>query len=94
MVNIATSVSVKDTATGDLPTFPPGSPFEEFFKDFNKRGPSSRPSTSLGSGFIIGDNVGLENTFIDSLLIQWPSGNLETHYKLKANKKYEIVEEN
>ena len=56
VVNIATSVSVKDTTTRDLPTFPPGSPFEEFFKDFNDRGPSRRPSTSLGSGFIIGDN--------------------------------------
>ena len=56
VVNIATSVSVKDKTSGDLPTFPPGSPFEEFFKDFNEKGPSRRPSTSLGSGFIIGDD--------------------------------------
>ena len=35
-----------------------------------------------------------KNTFIDSLIIQWPSGNSETHYKLKANKKHEIIEKN
>jgi serine protease Do len=44
----------------DLPQFPPGSPFEEFFKDFmNKNHSSGQPqalprhATSLGSGFII-----------------------------------------
>ena len=56
VVNIATSVAVKNSPPNDLPNFPPGSPFEEFFKDFNERGPSSRPSTALGSGFIISDD--------------------------------------
>ena len=41
----------------DIPQFPPGSPFEEFFKDFFDRGQrpdqSPRRATSLGSGFII-----------------------------------------
>jgi serine protease Do len=41
----------------DIPQFPPGSPFEEFFKDFFDRGqrPDQAPrrATSLGSGFII-----------------------------------------
>jgi len=47
----------------DMPQFPPGSPFEEFFKDFldrNQRGGGQRQQqalprqqTSLGSGFII-----------------------------------------
>ena len=41
----------------EMPQFPPGSPFEEFFKDFFDRqqrpdGPPRR-ATSLGSGFII-----------------------------------------
>jgi len=40
-----------------MPQFPPGSPFEEFFKDFFERGqrPDAPPrrSQSLGSGFII-----------------------------------------
>ena len=56
VVNIATSVVVKDSPPRDIPNFPPGSPFEEFFKDFNERGPSRRPSTALGSGFIISDD--------------------------------------
>ncbi|MCC6467483.1 MAG: DegQ family serine endoprotease [Alphaproteobacteria bacterium] len=40
----------------DTPQVPPGSPFEEFFKDFFDRNPQeNRPkrNTSLGSGFII-----------------------------------------
>jgi serine protease Do len=41
----------------DIPQFPPGSPFEEFFKDFFDRGQrpdqGTRRATSLGSGFII-----------------------------------------
>ncbi len=42
----------------ELPQFPPGSPFEEFFKDFfDKQGKDQnappRRATSLGSGFIV-----------------------------------------
>src|SRR3546814_1860042 len=41
----------------DIPQFPPGSPFEEFFRDFfENQQPSPnapRRATSLGSGFII-----------------------------------------
>ena len=40
-----------------MPQFPPGSPFEEFFKDFNERG-QTRRAQSLGSGFII-DEAGI-----------------------------------
>jgi serine protease Do len=48
-------------ATPDIPQFPPGSPFEQFFKDFlnrNRQGQSQqdalpRQQTSLGSGFIV-----------------------------------------
>jgi len=48
----------------DIPQFPPGSPFEQFFKDFldrNRQGQQDalpRQQTSLGSGFII-DPAGL-----------------------------------
>ncbi len=61
VVNISTTQTLR-TAQREvpLPQFPPGSPFEEFFKDFFERqrpgGNSERPSrraTSLGSGFII-----------------------------------------
>lgn len=40
----------------DMPQFPEGSPFEDFFEEFMNRrdgGKSSVPATSLGSGFII-----------------------------------------
>ncbi len=40
----------------ELPQFPPGSPFEDFFEDFmNRRGMGTPavPATSLGSGFVI-----------------------------------------
>ena len=47
----------------EAPQFPPGSPFEEFFKDFDRQGrgaPDQAPrrSQSLGSGFII-DSSGI-----------------------------------
>ncbi|MFO0996465.1 MAG: DegQ family serine endoprotease [Alphaproteobacteria bacterium] len=58
VVNISTSQTVKGAQRGpDMPQFPPGSPFEEFFKDFfERRGQQDnqpRRATSLGSGFII-----------------------------------------
>ncbi|PKQ09025.1 MAG: HtrA protease/chaperone protein, partial [Alphaproteobacteria bacterium HGW-Alphaproteobacteria-12] len=43
-------------AMPDLP-FPPGSPFEKFFRDMQPRGPNGQPqsrhATALGSGFVI-----------------------------------------
>ncbi len=65
VVNISTSQTI--TMQGDFPDFPdlqlpPGSPFEEFFKDFlEKQGrngkeggkPRKHKTTSLGSGFIV-----------------------------------------
>lgn len=64
VVNISTTQKV-ETAQGQFEfQFPPGSPFEEFFREFlernrpgqpgqpNRRGPSRRV-TSLGSGFIV-----------------------------------------
>jgi serine protease Do len=55
VVNISTTQTRKE-AMPDLPALPPGSPFEEFFKDFLERqkgGNVPRKITSLGSGFII-----------------------------------------
>jgi serine protease Do len=71
VVNVSTTQTVKpeqhsERSTPELPQFPPGSPFEEFFKDFfnhnrsQKQGEpeaETRKATSLGSGFII-DPVG------------------------------------
>jgi serine protease Do len=85
VVNISTTQTVKERSPAgpggpqrgpggqgpgpEVPQFPPGSPFEEFFKDFFDRntprgGGGARPevqprrATSLGSGFII-DPAGL-----------------------------------
>ena len=67
VVNISSSQTVtaqnseKPGVGPEMPTFPPGSPFEQFFKDFMERkhgrgdspqGPA-RKMQSLGSGFII-----------------------------------------
>jgi serine protease Do len=54
VVNISTTQTIK-TKANPLPfQFPPGSPFEEMFKDFNQ--PTERKASSLGSGFIINKN--------------------------------------
>lgn len=57
VVNIATTQTIH-TKGGVFPDLPPGSPFEEFFKDFlERRGDNGedqeREAQSLGSGFII-----------------------------------------
>ena len=56
VVNISTTSVIKDPSVSpQIPQFPPGSPFEEFFRDFLERNrpQEQRRSTSLGSGFII-----------------------------------------
>jgi serine protease Do len=51
VVNISTTQTVK-TTTNQFPfQFPPGSPFGEMFKDFER--PTERKASALGSGFII-----------------------------------------
>ena len=52
VVNISTSKTVV-TKTNPFPDFefPPGSPFEDMFKEFGT--PQKRKSSALGSGFII-----------------------------------------
>nr|WP_051013538.1 DegQ family serine endoprotease [Pararhodospirillum photometricum] len=64
VVNISTTQTINNRGP-EMPQFPPGSPFEDFFKDFFDRhgapgGPAQpngkakpRRATSLGSGFII-----------------------------------------
>ncbi len=61
VVNISTTQNIKENmGIVTIPSFPPNSPFEEFYKDFfgdnmgALRGqPTERKATSLGSGFII-----------------------------------------
>jgi serine protease Do len=57
VVNISTTQKVAGRSSEDLPQFdfPPGSPFREFFDQFQRKRRESpqRRGTSLGSGFII-----------------------------------------
>jgi serine protease Do len=67
VVNVSTSqaVSQRQQPGPEMPMFPPGSPFEQFFKDFFNRNrppgnrgegqqrPPERRAQSLGSGFVI-----------------------------------------
>ncbi|MBY0462966.1 MAG: Do family serine endopeptidase [Alphaproteobacteria bacterium] len=54
VVNVATTqVLDPKSKGGDSPQFAPGSPFEEFFKDFFDQMERPRKVQSLGSGFII-----------------------------------------
>ncbi len=53
VVNISSTQTV---SSGDRPDVPPGTPFEDFFKDFLERNPNGeqpRQASSLGSGFVI-----------------------------------------
>ena len=52
VVNIASTQTIKTSANPFPFQFPPGSPFEDMFKEFNNR-PTERKATALGSGFII-----------------------------------------
>ena len=53
VVNISTTQNI---SVGDRPDVPPGTPFEDFFKEFLERNPNGsqpRRASSLGSGFVI-----------------------------------------
>ena len=54
VVNISTTQTVRTTSNQFPFQFPPGSPFEEMFKDFQT--PTERKASSLGSGFVIKEN--------------------------------------
>lgn len=58
VVNISTAKQQAASENVPMPQFPPGSPFEEFFKEFfdRERGqqqPQQRRGFSLGSGFVV-----------------------------------------
>ena len=58
VVNITATRVVETRPQSQFPfQFPPGSPFEEFFKEFNQQQtPQKRKSTALGSGFVISED--------------------------------------
>jgi serine protease Do len=56
VVNVTTTTNIPEVDDGMRPILPPGSPFEDFFRDFMERQPGQRRqqrSNALGSGFII-----------------------------------------
>ncbi len=84
VVNISSTQTIKSTSNPFPFQFPPGSPFEDMFKEFNR--PTERKATALGSGFII-DKKGIVVT--NSHVIQEAediivSVNGSTEYKAKV----------
>ena len=60
VVSIASKTNVGQENQQQMPQFPEGSPFDEFFKEYfdknQPQSPSRRPMTGLGSGFIIDES--------------------------------------
>ena len=84
VVNIASTQTVKTTSNPFPFQFPPGSPFEDMFKEFNR--PTERKATALGSGFII-DKKGIvvtNNHVIQGAEDIMISVNGSTEYKAKV----------
>jgi len=85
VVNIATTHTIQTTSNPFKNfQFPPGSPFEDMFKEFNR--PTERKATALGSGFII-DKKGIvvtNNHVIQGAEDIIVSVNGATEYKAKV----------
>jgi len=85
VVNIASTQTIKTTSNPFKNfQFPPGSPFEDMFKEFNR--PTERKATALGSGFII-DKKGIvvtNNHVIQGAEDIIVSVNGSTEYKAKV----------
>jgi len=79
VVNITTSTVVAQ-GTGPLPMVPEGSPFEDFFREFQDRnGDRPRRTSALGSGFVISEDgyVVTNNHVIekaDEVIVEFFSG--------------------
>ena len=79
VVNISTTQTVKRENNPQLPEFPPGSPFDELFKDFRNQQGAPRKVTSLGSGFVIDPSgVIVTNNHVidaaDEITVTFPDG--------------------
>jgi len=84
VVNISSTQTIKTTSNPFPFQFPPGSPFEDMFKEFSR--PKERKATALGSGFII-DKSGIivtNNHVIQGAEDIIVSVNGSTEYKAKV----------
>ncbi|MEX0285327.1 MAG: Do family serine endopeptidase [Paracoccaceae bacterium] len=93
VVNITTSTVIEGRTGGPQGIVPEGSPFEDFFRDFQDRngGDGDRPrrSSALGSGFVISEDgfVVTNNHVIegaDEILIEFFPGDDQPKEKLPA----------
>ena len=70
VVSIASTTIIENNSQNQIPQFPEGSPFDEFFKEYfdneRRNSPSQRPMTGLGSGFII-DEKGVVERVIEKV---------------------------
>ena len=84
VVNISTTQTIKSTTNPFPFQFPPGSPFEDMFKEFNRQ--TERKATALGSGFIIDEKgiVVTNNHVIQGAEDIMVSVNGSTEYKAKV----------
>lgn len=79
VVNISTRQNVSRSAFDRAPEFPPGSPFEEFFKEYFGEGGRPSTVTSLGSGFVIdAEGYIVTNNHViesaDEVTVNFPNG--------------------
>ena len=84
VVNISSTQTIKTTSNPFPFQFPPGSPFEDMFKEFYR--PTERKATALGSGFIIDEKgiVVTNNHVIEGAEDIIVSVNGSTEYKAKV----------
>ena len=84
VVNISTTQTIKSSGNQFPFQFPPGSPFEDMFKEFNQ--PTERKATALGSGFIIDEKgiVVTNNHVIQGAEDIFVSVNGSEEYKAKV----------
>ncbi len=80
VVNISTSQKVERPDLAEAPQFPPGSPYEDMFKDYYERQQQGGGQvTSLGSGFVIdASGVIVTNNHVidgaDEITVNFPDG--------------------
>ena len=92
VVNISTTLAAQPNVEG-IPQFPPGSPFEDFFRDFfEKRGGQrppreSRPQQAMGSGFIIDEEGIVVNIKeLHPLRVMPVSSDCDALYAIEVNR--------
>ena len=83
VVNISTTQTVV-TNTNPFPfQFPPGSPFEDMFKEFGT--PQERKSSALGSGFIIDEKGTIVYKWVSEDPLKEPNYQEITDFLKKGN---------